>query len=300
VDFLKRLFGQPAATASERDGPQRSDVRGELPDNALDLYSGPPREVVGESHYRGAIERAAGGARREGVKVVAWAALIPERDNPYDANAVAVHIEGAKVGHLSREEAANFRPLLERIAAANRVAYCRADVYGGWNRPRNDAGDYGITLYVAGPDRQAERVAVEVDGKTKAEIAAARPALPPGRGRGPGFYQGRHNSEWFPEVYRLRTAGDDVAAEELLLALVDATEDEVRSGHQSGVTPGGYEQLAILYRKRGDHQRELAVLERFANQPHAPGVMPAKLLERLEKVRARQAGPTPSKSSGAD
>jgi hypothetical protein len=83
--------------------------------------------------------------------------------------------------------------------------------------------------------------------------------------------------------------GDDETAEQLLLGLIDATEEEVRGGHQSGVTPGGYEQLAILYRKRGDHGGELAVLERFAAQPHAPGVMPGKLLERLEKARAQMA-----------
>lgn len=287
MDFLKRLFGQPAdATPVGRDGPERKDMRGDLPDNALDLYSGPPRSVVGESHYRAAIERVTGGARPEGVKIVTWAVLVPERDNPYDANAIGVYIDGAKVGHLNREEAASFRPVLERIAAAGRVAYCRADVYGGWNRSRRDIGDYGITLYVGGPDRQAELVAREIDGKSPAEIAAARPPLQPGRGRGPGFHQGRHNSEWFPEVRRLRQAGNEAAAEELLLRLVDATESEAsHTGY--GVAPAAYEQLAVIYRRRGDTPRELAILERFAAQRHAPGVMPDQLLERLAKVRAR-------------
>lgn len=286
MDLLRRLFGASTSLApAQQFGPERADLRGDLPAEAVQLYAGPGREVVGESHYRAAIEQATGGPRREGVKVVTWAALIPETDNPYDAGAVAIHLDGRKVGHLRKAEAAAFRPVLERVAAVGRVAYCRADVYGGWNRSRSDTGDYGITLYVAGPDRQAELVAREIEGRSKSEIAAARPPVRPGRGSGPGYYRGRHNSEWFPEVNRLRTAGDDVAAEQLLLALVDATEQEAEIERQFGVTPGGYEQLARIYRKRGDREAEVAILERFAAQPHAPGVMPAKLLERLQRIR---------------
>ena len=57
-----------------------------------------------------------------------------------------------------------------------------------------------------------------------------------------------------------------------------------------GVTPGCYEDLAKLYRRQKEYDKEITVLERFAKQKHAPGVMPAKLLERLEKARQLSRG----------
>ena len=54
-----------------------------------------------------------------------------------------------------------------------------------------------------------------------------------------------------------------------------------------GAAPWYYEQAAIIQRKRGDRDGELAVLRRFAAQRHGPGVKPPKLLERLAKLEAR-------------
>jgi hypothetical protein len=83
----------------------------------------------------------------------------------------------------------------------------------------------------------------------------------------------------------LKRAGDDVALEKALLDLVQMTEAESRASGW-GVAPAWYEELAILYRKRKDHRAEVAILERFASQCHAPGVKPPQLLERLDKARA--------------
>lgn len=75
-----------------------------------------------------------------------------------------------------------------------------------------------------------------------------------------------------------------VENERRLLEMVAATEaDNAQKGW--GVTPGCYEDLAKLYRRRKEYDKEVTILERFARQKHAPGVMPAKLLERLEKAR---------------
>ncbi len=108
----------------------------------------------------------------------------------------------------------------------------------------------------------------------------------------PGYVQGRHYTAYVEEVKALRRSGDDQGAERLLLALVDATEAESRAT-RGGVAPWYYEELAILYRERKDYAAEVAVLERFGCQPHAPGVKPPRLQERLEKARlllARAAG----------
>ena len=103
---------------------------------------------------------------------------------------------------------------------------------------------------------------------------------------GPGTVRGRHFTEYVETVKDLRRLGDEEAAEHLLLELVDATEAEARAG-SSGVAPWYYEQLAILYRKRGSREKEVAILERYAVQQHAPGASPPKLLARLEKAKAK-------------
>ena len=60
----------------------------------------------------------------------------------------------------------------------------------------------------------------------------------------------------------------------------------VEEAHRGGVAPWYYEQTAIIHRKSGDRDAEIAVLRRFAAQPHAPGASPPKLLERLAKLEA--------------
>jgi hypothetical protein len=98
-----------------------------------------------------------------------------------------------------------------------------------------------------------------------------------------GMVNGRHHSAWHDEAKRLRREGRDIDAEQLLLTIVDATEAESRTDG-IGVAPSAYEQLAILYRKRKDFDAECAILERFAQQSHAPGVLPGKLRERYVKA----------------
>lgn len=106
------------------------------------------------------------------------------------------------------------------------------------------------------------------------------------RESGPGTVRGRHFTQWVETVKGLRRRDEEEAAEELLLALIDATEAEDRV-EGMGVAPWYYEQLAISYRKRGQAEKEVAVLERYAAQRHAPGVKPPKLLRRLETARKR-------------
>jgi hypothetical protein len=98
----------------------------------------------------------------------------------------------------------------------------------------------------------------------------------------PGFYKGKHFSEYVEDVKSLTRTDRLDDAEKLLLALVDATE----SDSKYGVAPWYYEKLAIIYRKKKDRKAEIEILERFARQKHAAGVTPPKLLARLEKLKA--------------
>lgn len=141
---------------------------------------------------------------------------------------------------------------------------CSALLNGG----SRDRPNFGVTLCVGYPhDCETHFGIVGSDGKPTA-----------------GQVRGQHYTAYVTEVRELRRSGDDVAAERLLLELVDATERE-SAVHGYGVAPWYHEQLAVIYRKRKDHIAEIAILERYTAAPHAPGAGPTKLAERLKKAR---------------
>jgi hypothetical protein len=106
---------------------------------------------------------------------------------------------------------------------------------------------------------------------------------------GPGYFLGRHYSTYGYDVIRLKRIGDGDAVERLLLALVDAAEAERRAKGR-GVASWPYMELAKLYHRRTDNAAEVAILERFMHEWHAPSMLPPRLLTRLEKARALLAG----------
>jgi hypothetical protein len=100
----------------------------------------------------------------------------------------------------------------------------------------------------------------------------------------PGFYKDRHYTEWVEDLQQLKRDGRLDDYEKIMLILLDANEADLKK-QQWGVAPWYYEQLAILYRKQKRYEAEVAVLERYDRQKKAGGVKPAKLKERLGKVR---------------
>ena len=99
----------------------------------------------------------------------------------------------------------------------------------------------------------------------------------------PGYYKGRHFTEYVDEVRNLKRDGRLEEAARLLLKLVKATEAESHAKGE-GVAPWYYEHLAIVYRKQKDPVNEKRLLVRFAEQVHAPGARPEKLLQRLHAI----------------
>lgn len=99
------------------------------------------------------------------------------------------------------------------------------------------------------------------------------------------YVRGHHFTEYVEEVKSLKRVGRLAELEQLLIELVDATEDENRR-RGGGVAPWYYEQAAKLYRRQRAYNKEVGILERFARQRHAPGAGPDRLRTRLEKARS--------------
>lgn len=97
-------------------------------------------KVVGESHYQAALEELAGGKTAEGHMLACTADLVREPDNPHDPKAVAVFIQGRKVGYLPKGSA-------KRMVGDR--ATCAAQIVGGWRRREAgawDEGHYGVEI----------------------------------------------------------------------------------------------------------------------------------------------------------
>ncbi|MEM8533425.1 MAG: tetratricopeptide repeat protein [Chloroflexota bacterium] len=90
----------------------------------------------------------------------------------------------------------------------------------------------------------------------------------------PGFYRGRHYTDYGIQVVSFINRGQFAQAEDLLLHLVDAVEAENQID-QIGVAPWYYKQLAQVYHTRGDYDAEIRILERCVQQKNtdAPGVV---------------------------
>jgi hypothetical protein len=78
----------------------------------------------------------------------------------------------------------------------------------------------------------------------------------------PGWYRGRHNTEWAGTVDELIIQGDDDEAEMLLLRLVEATEAE-SAAHDVPPFERHFRRLAQIARRRGDRRLEAQVDERY-------------------------------------
>jgi hypothetical protein len=103
-------------------------------------------EVVGERHYQDTLWRVAGGRTTERVRVETQATLVREPDNPHDANAISVRIEGSTVGYLCRDDARAYRPGLLELEARHGARISLAGVVVGGGIRQDGPGMLGIWL----------------------------------------------------------------------------------------------------------------------------------------------------------
>lgn len=117
--------------------------------------------VAGESHYQGDLRALTATDGREAVHQEFEAVLAPEPDNRFDPNAVKVLIAGRHVGYLPREEAAAYKPMLERLAGRGRRGACEAMVSGRGG----ESGTSNIGVFLRLPDPDEPSAAPDV-GRT--------------------------------------------------------------------------------------------------------------------------------------
>lgn len=131
-------------------------------------------DVVGESYYEDAFLRLTGGRCSDGFRAPCTARLVPEPDNQYDAMAVAVHIRDLKIGHLSREDARSYRPLVDDALRQFGVATVAATITGGWDRGDGDTGSFGVVLHFSSrPERPPEPRPNEIRLRTGGTVSVS-------------------------------------------------------------------------------------------------------------------------------
>ena len=104
-------------------------------------------EVVGESFHQDALwslSNAVPGVDRVRVEIVA--VLVPEPTNPYDVNAIGIHVGGSLVGHLARQTAQDYLPGLRRLMAERDQFVALKGVIVGGGLRDDGPGRLGVWL----------------------------------------------------------------------------------------------------------------------------------------------------------
>jgi hypothetical protein len=107
------------------------------------------RAVVGESFHQDALSATVPlTAPGEEGRPMFLALLVAEPENPYDANAIAIHSAAGKVGHLSRAEAIDYGPVMAALAERGYAGgSCEAFLNGG----PADGKSFGVVLRLSPP-----------------------------------------------------------------------------------------------------------------------------------------------------
>jgi hypothetical protein len=76
--------------------------------------------------------------------------LSSEPENPRDAHAIVVLINGEPVDHIKKEDNISLRQQLNALGIAADVQ-CRAEIAGGWDHGGGDIGKFGVKLDISFP-----------------------------------------------------------------------------------------------------------------------------------------------------
>lgn len=160
MGWLDLLFGKDARRRPKIEAPVVAKAKPKAkPRDRLEGVAGVRivtkgaflRAIVGESFYQSQLERVCKGHNRFGHDLEKVAVLTPDPDNEHDPNAVAVSIDGGRVGFLGREDAARYLAALEEAGYAGQAVKVAAIVKGGWRTNQHDSGHFGVWLALPWP-----------------------------------------------------------------------------------------------------------------------------------------------------
>jgi hypothetical protein len=114
--------------------------------------------VVGTSHYQPALAEITGRKGDEEIRFETTATLVPEPDNPHDANAIAVHVANRLVGYLSRDENPRWHEVVRMLADHGHLAAAEAMIAG--RAPGGGTSNLGVFLRLPTPTEARAQVGI--------------------------------------------------------------------------------------------------------------------------------------------
>jgi len=103
-------------------------------------------KVVGTSFCQENLIRVCGPKKAASVELEVAAELVLENDNQADVNAVAVLVDGLKVGYLPKREAMIHRIFIYGSDYSKDRLICIGKISGGWDNGYGNCGHYGVAV----------------------------------------------------------------------------------------------------------------------------------------------------------
>jgi hypothetical protein len=251
--------------------------------------SGEPVKMTGTTTYgaAGACALFHGRGKYTGGLLELAGQVVPEPENPADPSAVAVHVEGDRVGYLPGYLAGQL------TLAPGDLLPCQVQLWGAADRGQLRVIGWVAhgTGHVAWPhtaqnppavtvaDQRAERAAATTDMVDDA-LTSEDPERAAQFRRGMvGRY---HYLETVEPIQQLKREGRLQEALDLCYGAIDAAEQD-REGREPA--PWYTEQAAIMHRKRGERDQEVAVLQRWLGLCPPERRAGTRIGQRLDKIQ---------------
>lgn len=295
-DWLKRsLGGKPRVVAVERP-----DVSSRAPVTvSLQLGGNPCVEVAGTTTFaKTAVIALADRYRlpeRGYLETAAW--LQREPENPVDADAVAIIVDGAKVGNLPSYIARALPlPLGNSVQVFYELHVLRGEKWAAKAFVWLEQGKPQWTYSAENPPPLTSRQRTLAQARQQSDMV--REALEGGGDRAAqfqrGMYQGVHYLQLVEPIKQLKRENRLEEALALCYQAIRGAEQD-REGREPA--PWYTEQAAIVHRKLGQHQDEIAVLERWLNLAPSALRQGSRIAERHQKCTASKELPAKKRNT---
>ncbi|WP_256840811.1 HIRAN domain-containing protein [Ornithinimicrobium cryptoxanthini] len=210
--------------------------------------------------------------------------LVPEPDNPADSNALAVHVQGVRVGYVPGYLAAR-APHKDQALECQVQLWAAATPRGlrvrGWTAVGTGPADWPHNQDIP-PAITTQELRAEQAAATSRMIDAA---LADGGQRAAEIKQGmvgqHHYLETVEPIKQLKREGRLEAALVLCYGAIAAAERD-RDGREPA--PWYTEQAAIIHRKLGQRAEEEAVLRRWLDSCPPERRSGSRIQQRLDKI----------------